>query len=101
LRAHQPLTLFPVSTEVPCFRDGFLGFAAQARIGETIVMKLSPADFQVLQHAADIADAQRELIMLSNRVAAKRLARLRSHPLMLASTLAIVFLSLLTLTSLS
>jgi hypothetical protein len=62
-------------------------------------MKLNPADLHVLQHAADIADAQRELIGLSN-VKVKRLAPLRSRPLMLASTLAIALLSLLTLTSL-
>lgn len=63
-------------------------------------MKLSQADLHVLQHAAEIADAQRELIGLSNRVKGKRPAPLRYRPLVLASTLTIALLSLLTLTSL-
>jgi hypothetical protein len=65
-----------------------------------IAMKLSPADLRVLEQAADVADAQRELVRLSNRMAANRWGWLTYQPLTLAGALAIALLSLLTLKSL-
>jgi hypothetical protein len=70
-------------------------------VGETTAMKLSYTDLQTLQRAADVADAQRELVRQAKHTKAERISLPASDPLMVASIVAIFLLSLLTFTSLT
>jgi hypothetical protein len=62
-------------------------------------MKLSATDYETLLRAADIADAQRELLQRSKRRSAQ--ARSTTSTAILAALAALALASLLTLTSMA
>jgi hypothetical protein len=66
-------------------------------------MKISSLDFRTLRHAADIADAQRELVELmkqrSDRAAYRQ--NWATDPVIVLTVAAIAVLSMLTLSSLA
>jgi hypothetical protein len=66
-------------------------------------MKLSSMDLHTLRHAADVADAQRDLVELMRRRSerAKRSSTLTVDPAVIVALAAIAVLSMLTLSSLA
>ena len=66
-------------------------------------MKLNSMDFQTLHRAADVADAQRDLVELMKRRSdrAKRSSPLAVDPAVIVALAAIAALSMLTLSSLA
>jgi hypothetical protein len=66
-------------------------------------MKLNSMDFHTLRHAADVADAQRDLVELMKRRSdrAKRSSALTVDPALIVALVAIAVLSMLTLSSLA
>jgi hypothetical protein len=66
-------------------------------------MKLSSMDFHALRHAADVADAQRDLVELMKRRSdrAKRNSPLTGDLAVIVALAAIAVLSMLTLSSLA
>jgi hypothetical protein len=65
-------------------------------------MKLTSLDLETLQHAADVADAQRDLIALAKRRLDESIRpKSRPNPVFLVAVAALAVLSLLTLSSLA
>jgi hypothetical protein len=64
-------------------------------------MKLSSVDYETLQRAADVADAQREFLERSRRRSAQSRSLTASYGAVLVALAAIALASLVTLTSLA
>jgi hypothetical protein len=64
-------------------------------------MKLSSVDYEILQRAADVADAQKEFLELSKRRSGRTRLMPAGYAAVLAALAAIALASLLTLTSLA